>query len=342
MTLNIPSASRRPDRGDRRRGRPATAARPAVQPAARPGRPPAAAGAGTLRAGGLRGDRRPGPQEAAAGDLRPGQPGPAAGRLRAAGFRPPGLGGRRLRDAGQEGRQGARPDRLERGGVEPAVRRRQVRAGLLRRRRRLRHAGQHPGRAARQPRHQGQCGVLPVHPAQHVPDRAQADGAHQDGRQRHLRRLAAGGGGKAVRARPGQRQAAQPAGRLGVHRRRRLPDRPLPGQGDRAEPDGAAVRQPAVRAGLERQLRRLGADHDGRGRRHRRSGGVLRRDRRGPRRAAEPPAATARADRDGGAGGVHRRGDPDREAQGVARDHAAGRPGRYAVRGPVPAGLAGR
>ena len=109
---------------------------------------------------------------------------------------------------------------------------------------------------------------------------------------------------------------------------RRLPHRPLPGQGDGPEPDGAAVRQPAVRAGLERQLRRLGADHHGRGRRHRRPRRVLRRHRRRPRRAAEPPAAAARPDRDGGAGRVHRRGDPDREAQGAAGDHAAARPRR--------------
>ena len=120
-----------------------------------------------------------------------------------------------------------------------------------------------------------------------------------------------------------ERARAQRAGRRRVHRAGRVPHRPLPGQGDRPEPDGAAVRQPAVRAGLERQLRRLGADHDGRGRRHRRPGRVLRRDRRRPRRAAEPPAAAAGADRDGGAGRVHRRGDPDREAQGAAGDHAA-------------------
>ena len=69
----------------------------------------------------------------------------------------------------------------------------------------------------------------------------------------------------------------------GLHRRRRVPDRPLPGQGDRPEPDGAAVRQPAVRAGLERQLRRLGADHHGRGRRHRRPG----------RASTTPPARPA-------------------------------------------------
>ena len=50
---------------------------------------------------------------------------------------------------------------------------------------------------------------------------------------------------------------------------------------------------------------------------------VLREDRRRPRRAAEPPAAAAGADRDGGAGRVLGRGDPHREAQGAAGDLAA-------------------
>ena len=123
---------------------------------------------------------------------------------------------------------------------------------------------------------------------------------------------------EAVRRGPAVEPRAQRAGRLGVQRRRRVPHRPLPGQGDRPEPAGAALRQQPVRADLERPQRRLRADHHGRGRRHRRPGAVLREDRRRPRRAAEPPPAAARADRDGGAGRVLRRGDPHREAQGAA------------------------
>nr|BFE75146.1 hypothetical protein GCM10020092_084470 [Actinoplanes digitatis] len=82
--------------------------------------------------------------------------------------------------------------------------------------------------------------------------------------------------------------------------RRRVPHRPLPRQGDGPEHPGPALREQPVRAGVELQVRRLGADHHGRGRRHRHPGRVLRRLRRGPRRAAEPPAPAARAGRHGG------------------------------------------
>ena len=137
-------------------------------------------------------------------------------------------------------------------------------------------------------------------------------------------------------------QGAERPGRLRLHRPGRLPDRPLPGQGDGPEPAGAALRQRAVRADLEPPAHRLGADHHGRGRRHRGPGRLLRADRRGPRRAAEPPAAAARADRHGGARLVRRREPADREAQGARRGHAAQRPGRYAVRGQYDQGwLAG-
>ena len=92
------------------------------------------------------------------------------------------------------------------------------------------------------------------------------------------------------------------------------------------------------------QLRRLGADHDGRGRRHRQPGRLLRHGRRRPRRAAEPPAAAAGADRDGGAGraSTPRRSAP-RRLKVLGRDRAA-RPTstRYAVRGQYDQGwLAG-
>ena len=217
-------------------------------------------------------------------------------------LRPPGLGRRRLRGHGPGGGQRARPHAVAGGGLVPAGRQHPVRPRRVRRRQRVRPAGGDPGRAARRARDPGQRGVLPLDPAGRLPDRAQAAAAHRHGGQRRVRRLAPGGGGEAVRPRPGVARGAQRPGRRRLHRRGRVPDRPLPGQGDGPEHPGAALREHAVRAGLELQLRRLGADHHGRGRRHRQPGRLLRRHRRGPRRAAEPPAAAARAGRDGGAG----------------------------------------
>ncbi len=101
-------------------------------------------------------------------------------------------------DRGQEGGQGARPHPVERGRLAPAQREPPVRAGLVRRRRRLRHAGRDAGQAARHARDQRQRGVLPVDPAGDVPGRAQADGAHRDGR---ATRAAAAGGASWSRSR---------------------------------------------------------------------------------------------------------------------------------------------
>ena len=56
--------------------------------------------------------------------------------------------------------------------------------------------------------------------------------------------------------------------------------------------------------------------------------GLLRRHRRRPRRHPEPPAAAARADRDGGAGLVRREGSARREGEGAERRPAARGPGR--------------
>ena len=124
--------------------------------------------------------------------------------------------------------------------------------------------------------------------------------------------------------------------------RRGLPDRPLPGQGDGPEHPGAALRQPAVRADLERQLRRPRADHHGRGHRHRRPGRLLRRHRRRPRRHPEPPAAAARADRDGGAGLLRRQGPARGEGEGALRGPAAARTSAKATaRGQYAAGWQG-
>ena len=190
------------------------------EPAARRARPPAAARARTLRAGRLRRHRRPGAQEVAAGRVRPREPRPAAGRLRAAGVRPSRLGGRRLRGARQEGGQGACAYRLEGRRLGAAVGRHHVRARVVRRRRVLRHAAQHPRRPVQLARDQGQRRVLPVDPAVHVPDRAGTDAAHGDGRQRGCRRLAARRRREAVRARPAELAGAQQARRRRVHSRR--------------------------------------------------------------------------------------------------------------------------
>ena len=82
------------------------------------------------------------------------------------------------------------------------------------------HLADHPGRPARAQRHRRQRRVLLLHPAGRVPAGAQPAQPHRDGRQREIRRLAPGGGGEAVRQRPGDRDGAQPAGRRGLHRRR--------------------------------------------------------------------------------------------------------------------------
>ncbi len=217
-----------------------------------------------------------------------------------------------------------------------------VPAGRVRRRRRVRPARAEPHRPRDHARDPGQRGVLPVDPAGRLPGRAEADAAHRDGRQRQERRVAPGRGREAVRPRPRVRTRAELTRRRGLQRRERLPDRPLPGQGNDPEHAGAAVRQHAVRADLERPLRRLGPDHDGRGRRHRRTRRVLRLGRRGSRRSAKPPAPAARAHRDGRAGLLRRRGDPDREAEGSQRNFVAGRPRALRRTGAVRPGLAGR
>ena len=61
-------------------------------------------------------------------------------------------------------------------------------------------------------------------------------------------RLAAAGGGKAVRARPGQRARIERPPARGLRRIRRLPHRPLPGQRNRAEYPGVSLRQRHFRA----------------------------------------------------------------------------------------------
>ena len=180
-------------------------------------------------------------------------------------------------------------------------------------------------------RHRRQPRVLPLDPAVGLPHRVQAALALGPGRRRG-RRVAPRGDREAVRPRPALGAGAQRDRQRRLPRGRGLPHRPLPRQGDRPEPAGPAVRQRALRADLERPPRRPRADHDGRGHRRRRSRGLLRRHRRGPRRHPEPPAAAARADGDGGAGLLLPRrpargedqGPLGREARRAAgRDHRA-------------------
>ena len=208
----------------------------------------------------LRGHRRPGPQEADPGRLRPGQPRAAAAGLRAARLRPPRLGRRRLRAAGPRGgrKEHARtPFREE--VWQRLAEAHQVRARLVRRRRRLRHAGARRSTSCDDvARHQRQRRVLPVHPAGGVPDRAQADGAHRDGRQRERPAAGAGSWWRSRSATTWSRRSElNELVDERLHRAGRVPHRPLPRQGDGPEHPGAALRQHAVRADLELALRRL-------------------------------------------------------------------------------------
>ena len=216
--------------------------------------------------------------------------------------------------------------------------------GRLRRRRRRSTGCARPiARARPSPRHRRQPRVLPVDPAEVLPRSSSSSCKEHGLADAATAQLAPGRHREAVRPRPGQRARAEPRRRRGLPARVGVPHRPLPRQGDGPEHPGAAVRQPAVRADLERQLRRPRADHDGRGHRHRRPGRLLRRHRRGPRRHPEPPAAAARADRDGGAGLLRRPRRCGTEKEKVLSAVTAARRPRPAHRPrPVRRRLAGR
>ena len=276
------------------------------QPAAGPRRPPAAAHRRPVRPGALRRHRRPVAQEGDAGDLRPRQPRPAAARVQPGRLRPARLGRPGLRADRARLGEGARPHRVPRGGVAPARRGLPVRAGRLRRRRRVRQAAAHHRGARRGARHRRQPRVLPLHPAEVLRRRDRpAQGARARRRRRRLAGAASWWRSRSATTCESARElnaTCQPGVPAGVG----LPDRPLPRQGDGAEHPGDALRQQPLRADLERQLRRPRADHHGRGHRHRRPGRLLRRHRRGPRRDPEPPAPADGAGRDGGADLVRR------------------------------------
>ena len=136
-----------------------------VEPAAGPPRQAAPPHRRAVLDGALRGHRRPRAQEAHAGDLRPGQPRAAAAgvlahRVRAPRLGRPGLRQDRLRVGARAG-----PYPVPRGGVALPRRGNPVRAGHVRRRRRLRPPGPDRPAARRAPRHRGQPRLLPVDPA---------------------------------------------------------------------------------------------------------------------------------------------------------------------------------
>ena len=108
------------------------------------------------------------------------------------------------------------------------------------------------------------------------------------------------------------------ADRRALRRERGLPHRPLPRQGDGAEHAGAALRQRHLRADLEPPVHRPRADHGRRVDRDRGPRRLLRAGGRDPRHLPEPPAAAARAHRDGAADRLHRRLGAQREGEGAA------------------------
>ncbi len=272
-----------PQSGRRRPG-PVRPRRRRQQPAARPGRPPAAAGAGALRAGRLRRHRRPVAQEADPGDLRPGQPRPAAHRLRAARVRPLATGATATsrRWPASRAKEHARTEWNEEVWHRLAGNIRFVQGSFddddafdssprrwtsLRERTASRATPRSTCRSRRR------C-------SRWCSSRCSAPGWPTTS--------AAGGWRRVVVEKPFGHDLPSALELNGLvdevfTGRRRVPHRPLPGQGDGPEPAGAALRQQAVRADLELQLRRLGADHHGRGRRHRRA----------RRRSTTPPAPRA-------------------------------------------------
>ena len=280
-----------------------------------------------MRAGDLRGDRRPGHQEADAGGLRPGQPRVAAAGLRPHRLRPTRLGRPGLRQDRLRRRPRPRPDAVPRGRVETPGRGNPFRTRQFRRCQGLRPARVHRRNAGRRAGHRRQPRVLPVHPAEVLRRGLRAAGPLRPV-DSGAEPLAPGRHREALRPRPEERPRARRDRLAGLPAGRGLPDRPLPRQGDGAERPGAALRQPDVRAGVERELRRPRADHHGRGHRRGRPGRLLRRHRRRAGRHPEPPAAAARPDRDGGAGLLRGPGPADGEGEGALGGPAAGRPGQ--------------
>ena len=196
-----------------------------------------------------------------------------------------------------------------RGGVRALRGAALVRAGRLRRRRRVR-ARRHRDLRRGEPR------LLPRDPT--VPlrsGRPGARGGRPDEERADRRREAVR---PRRRVRPRARRGAAP-----VHRGvAASPHRPLPREdGPRRDPL-PAVREPDLRAGLEPGPHRVRRDHDGGGLRRRGSRPLLRPRRRAARRRRQPPDAGRRRDGDGAA--VPRRPDDDQGLAGGAVPRGAG------------------
>ncbi len=103
---------------------------------------------------------------------------------------------------------------------------------------------------------------------------------------------------------------------------RHLPHRPLPRQAARPQHAVLPLREPAPRGVLEPDPRRERADHDGGGLRHPGPRRFLRRDRRHPRRHAEPSVPGVEQPGDGAAGADRQRVAARREGEGPEVDSA--------------------
>ena len=105
---------------------------------------------------------------------------------------------------------------------------------------------------------------LAVPPSAYTPIIEGLSGSSHATPTRRGRTLVARNHRKAVRPRSRLLPRAQPAGPFRLQRRGRLPDRPLPRQGDRAEHPRLSLRQRHLRTGLEPALRGPRPDHRGR------------------------------------------------------------------------------
>ena len=133
-----------------------------------------------------------------------------------------------------------------------------LRGRRYRRRGALPALGRKAGGDRKRAPHRRQRAVLSLHAAQPVRARRAGPGRGGAGQGQ---RLAAPGGGKALRPRPGQRARTERPPARGLRRIRRLPHRSLPGQGNRAEHPGLPLRQRHLRAAVEPALRESRADH---------------------------------------------------------------------------------
>ena len=292
---------------------------------------------GPVRAGHVRRDRGPGPQEAAAGHLRPGQPRACCRPASRWSASPGGTG--RTRTSPRSPTRRSRSTRGPRSGTRSGSRSARASGSSRASSTTTRRSTLWPRPSAAWTPSASTGGnyafylsippkAFPVVVKQLKRSGLSDPDAYTPPQGRRLGgppALAPGGHREAVRPRPEERPGAERHPVRGLPARVGVPHRPLPGQGNRPEHPGAALRQRDVRADLEPRVRGPRPDHDGRGHRHRRPGRLLRRDRRRPRRDPEPPAPAAGADRDGGAGRVRRRLAAGGEGEGAVGGPAARR-----------------